>query len=127
MCGSVWLRLTEIAACALNGISVATTCWPQPCLLAKKVPIPLKDLRRRMRLRLVTSLMEQGRERMQACEEAQRQEKGPRGDVSRAIACRNPDKCGSQTPVFSVAAMVTAMVATMMAAMVTTIPAVGPI
>ena len=123
MCGSVWLRLTEIAACALNGISVATTCWPQPCLLAKKVPIPLKDLRRRMRLRLVTSLMEQGRERMQACEEAQRQEKGPRGDVSRAIACRNPDKCGSQTPVFSVAAMV----ATMMAAMVTTIPAVGPI
>jgi len=92
-------------------------------LLAKKVPIPLKDLRRRMRLRLVTSLMEQGRERMQACEEAQRQEKGPRGDVSRAIACRNPDKCGSQTPVFSVAAMV----ATMMAAMVTTIPAVGPI
>src|SRR5215204_6092705 len=58
-------------------------------------------------------------------EEAQRQEKGPRGDVFRAIACRNPDKCGSQTPVFSVAAMV--VMATMMAAMVTTIPAVGPI
>jgi hypothetical protein len=60
-------------------------------------------------------------------EEAQRQEKGPRGYVSRAIACRNPDKCGSQTPVFSVAAMVTTMVTAMMAAMVTTIPAVGPI
>jgi hypothetical protein len=62
-------------------------------------------------------------------EEAQRQEKGPRGDVSRAIACQNPDKCGSRTPVFSVAAMVVmaTMMATMMAAMVTTIPAVGPV
>jgi len=60
-------------------------------------------------------------------EEAQRRGKGPRGDVSRAIACRNPDRRGSRTLVFSEAAMVTAMVTTMMAAMVTTIPAVGPI